>query len=486
MFLHTLAIIAGFWVLLFVCDLVLKTYRPWKACYVQWMERYGVTVSFAYVRYYTTALNHTFYKCVNCNKPLSRAWFGLGTVVGVLLLFISVCLLVFTPFQALQASDPSHRVLTPVMPGVNLPWSEIAYYLFALILCGVFHEAGHALAASVEQVRVNGFGVFLLFVYPGAFVDLHADHLSVISFKRQLRIYCAGVWHNVVLAVVAAFILFALPWLLSPLYASGEGAAVVSVRNDGPLVDKLAPGELITSLGGSCTVLVESQWMDCIDKLGVERQNGFCMPVQLLEGYPNYIVNGTALSAEEQSVECCQGDSLSDICFRMMDGASDVYKCLTARTVTSKQGCYHPKDCHGIGEHSCVFPAIPAASRLVRIAHSKGQDILFLGDPQELLYYVSVSNYLPLYTAVPSWFPVILQTLCSYIVSFSGALAVLNMLPAYALDGQWVLMALVELYLGRCMPNPGHRKTLCTAILVGGTTLLLVNIIVAVWTLISW
>ena len=383
MFLHTLAIIAGFWLLLFICDSFLKTYRPWKARYVQWMELYGITMSFAYVRCYTTGLNRTFFKCVNCSKPLSRAWFGLGTVVGVLLLFVSVCLLVFTPFQALRASDPSQRVLAPVMPGVNLPWNEGAYYLLALVLCGIFHEAGHALAASVEQVRVNGFGVFLLFVYPGAFVDLHPDHLSVISFKRQLRIYCAGVWHNVVLAVVAGLVIFSLPWLLCPLYASGEGAAVVSVRKDGPLVDKLVPGELITSLvgGGPCAVGGESQWVECIEKAGAESQSGFCVPNQLLDGHPSHLENRTAPEAEGRPVECCQRDSPSDICFRVMDGAEDNYKCLTARTVTSKRVCYHPRDCLGIGEHSCVFPAIPSASRLVRVAHSEGPDVLFLVTP---------------------------------------------------------------------------------------------------------
>ena len=482
MFLHTLVIIAGFWLFLFICDLLLKTYRPWKASYLQWMERYGVTVSFAYIRYYTTGLNRAFYKSVNCSKPLSRVWFGAGTVVGVLLLFISVCLLVFTPFQALQTSDPSHRVLTPVMPGVNLPWSEGAYYAVALVLCGVFHEAGHAMAASLEQVRVNGFGVFLLFVYPGAFVDLHADHLSVISYKRQLRIYCAGVWHNVVLAVVVGLVLVTLPWLLCPLYSSGEGATVVSVLADGPLVGKLVPGELVTSLGGSCTVLGEHQWIDCIEKLAAEDQSGFCVPNQLLEGYPSYVINATELAP----AECCHGDSLSDICFRVVGGGSHVHKCLTARAIASRQACYHPRDCHGMGEHSCLFPSTLATVQLVRIAHSGGQDVLFLGDPRELLYSASVSDYRPLYAAVPGWLPVFLQTLFRYIVSFSGALAVLNMLPAYALDGQWVLVALVELCLERWLPNPGHRKVLCTTILVGGTLLLFTNILIAVWTLIYW
>ena len=33
------------------------------------------------------------------------------------------------------------------MPGVNLPTSQISYYLLTLLVCGILHEVGHAVAA---------------------------------------------------------------------------------------------------------------------------------------------------------------------------------------------------------------------------------------------------------------------------------------------------------------------------------------------------
>ena len=33
------------------------------------------------------------------------------------------------------------------MPGVNLPASQIGYYLMTLLVCGILHEVGHAVAA---------------------------------------------------------------------------------------------------------------------------------------------------------------------------------------------------------------------------------------------------------------------------------------------------------------------------------------------------
>ena len=148
------------------------------------------------------------------------------------------------------------------MPGVNLPWSQVLYYLVTLTISGVFHEFGHAISAvrydlnfkrslinfrfcsckslgpqyrliscsfNREQVRVNGFGMFFMLIYPGAFVDLYTEHLTVISPLRQLRIYCAGVWHNAVLVLVGMLLIWCLPYLLVPFYVTGQGAVVFSL-----------------------------------------------------------------------------------------------------------------------------------------------------------------------------------------------------------------------------------------------------------------
>ena len=67
---------------------------------------------------------------------------------------------------------------------------------------------------------MNGFGLFLYIIYPGAYVDLNSEDLSKTNPIKQLRIYCAGVWHNFILCVIACILIFGLPWLLLPLYSS--------------------------------------------------------------------------------------------------------------------------------------------------------------------------------------------------------------------------------------------------------------------------
>ena len=76
---------------------------------------------------------------------------------------------------------------------------------------------------------MKGFGVFLLILYPGAFVDMATDQLLSLSPWQQLRIFCAGVWHNFIIVVVALLIVMSLPTLLSPFYVSGQTVLVTAL-----------------------------------------------------------------------------------------------------------------------------------------------------------------------------------------------------------------------------------------------------------------
>ena len=99
-------------------------------------------------------------------------------------------------------------------------------------------------SVSSEQIRVNGCGYFVFLLYPGAYVDLHQEQLQMISAVRQLRydknlwlernffclkffqrIYCAGVFHNMVLVLLALIFLLINPIFIRSFYTE---AAVVS------------------------------------------------------------------------------------------------------------------------------------------------------------------------------------------------------------------------------------------------------------------
>jgi hypothetical protein len=54
------------------------------------------------------------------------------------------------------------------------------------LLVVVVHEGGHALAALVENLSVDGGGVFFSFILPGAYVRIE-DGLRFLSPPRQVR-----------------------------------------------------------------------------------------------------------------------------------------------------------------------------------------------------------------------------------------------------------------------------------------------------------
>lgn len=139
---------------------------------------------------------------------------------------------------------------------------------------------------------------------------------------------------------------------------------------------------------------------------------------------------------------------------------------------------------------------------------------------------VSVSNYVPNTSLVPLNLPYIIETFCKYpwcsrwgvnsfvlcasvclkwffkknwsnlqklpwpafryLISLSGALAILNVVPCYALDGQFICHAFIELTLRSSFPDPEVRGCIFSIIIYFGTILLIINVIFAMWTLLVW
>lgn len=65
------------------------------------------------------------------------------------------------------------------------------------ILSIAFHEFGHAIAAASEGVQMEYVAIFMAVLFPGALVALNYDLLENLPLFSMLRIYCAGIWHNV-------------------------------------------------------------------------------------------------------------------------------------------------------------------------------------------------------------------------------------------------------------------------------------------------
>lgn len=112
---------------------------------------------------------------------------------------------------------------------MDIPVNELGYYVTTLAICSIVHELGHALAAAREDVQLFGVGMFIAFTIPIAYVHISNEQLVTLPLWNQLRITCAGIWHNIILATVAAAILVFSTWLWAPVYDLGHGVYVKTI-----------------------------------------------------------------------------------------------------------------------------------------------------------------------------------------------------------------------------------------------------------------
>ncbi|KAL1006228.1 hypothetical protein UPYG_G00069510 [Umbra pygmaea] len=483
--------VLGGWCFVYLTDVLLKSSVSYRHGYEAWLGARGLSLSPFHLRWQTSIFNRIFSRCARINPHALYLWFTSGLVFGIVSMCGSVVLLVRTLQQTLhqmtsdqEPQGANQQTLQVVVPGVNLPVSQLAYFFSALLLSGVIHELGHAVAAIREQVRVNGFGVFVFVVYPGAFVDLFTTHLNLISPVQQLRIFCAGVWHNFVLCVAALCFLFLLPVLLFPVYSTGSGALVTEVVQgssaDGPR--GLYVGDMVTALE-DCDVRNVDDWHSCLTASIHSPQPGYCVSSLTLQ--PSW-AQGRAFRRLDGSIECCSNNSLTDLCFSFSKLQAREFACLPVRKMLSGSSvCRSNADCHSNPDDQspslCVTPSLENQTRLIRLTHPPNSHMLFVGYPPHLQYAVSLTNFAPRFGFLNLDLPVVTETFCKYVVSLSGALAVVNSVPCFALDGQWMLSALLEATLITMVRDRQRRELIGFFLLLGGSALLAANVALGLW-----
>ncbi|KAI8614487.1 hypothetical protein BC830DRAFT_1219127, partial [Chytriomyces sp. MP71] len=292
----------------------------------------------------------------------------------------------FTYSSGENLESPNHgKLLVSLIPGVNLPFYALGYYFIALLMAAVFHEAGHALAAAYERVPIQTVGLFLEVIYPGAFVQLSSTALSHLRPSRRLRIVCAGVWHNAVLATACWCALYTLPrwlaWGYRDLARDGGAVVVLGIVPESPLVAGLKVGNLVV---GVDDVRVGARGVfDWDDGLVRSLRDGSDIVRQ------GYCVERRVVSTSANDTPCCNvnnvlplGDSSNTLqCFLPRDQVN--YRptielaqdkllaapkaCLTLDTVVRHGShCTLDSDCSARG--TCMAAYIPQENiRVVRI-----------------------------------------------------------------------------------------------------------------------
>lgn len=81
-----------------------------------------------------------------------------------------------------------------------------------------------------ERIAVDDWGFAIFAVLPLAFVNVRFDQFRQISLWQQMRILCAGIWHNIILSFVALILLSFKLYIFSPFFHVGKGVTVFQIH----------------------------------------------------------------------------------------------------------------------------------------------------------------------------------------------------------------------------------------------------------------
>ena len=472
-----LAMLGMVYSIIYLLDTLFRSHPSTSLKYLIKLRSLGLDVSLFQVRWSTPRYNSTFHWFAQVHPRLVRMWYTIGAVVSSLLILPSMILLIHTLQHHLIPGDTNNTtdrvVLQPVLPGVNLPPSELLYYFTSLLICSVYHETGHAVAAYNCGVRVVCAGLAVLAIFPAAFVELPTDQLENRALSQQLRVFSGGVWHNIVLAGVAWSIATSAPTLFSPGYTLGQGVALVNVKPrtsvQGP--SGLVVGDVLTAVQGKSVRNIRDYKIALADVLN-SVQGGLCVEEMMVKELrvPGVVNN------------CCPEERTDSLCF--VGSTKGQRVCLPVRSVSNKSAghchAWDPFLSQGEGfcgeEVDCMVPQFTDnTTKLVIVTRKKQKDFLFIGNPAEIYSSTEVTEYVPTYSFLPLQLPDIVTKLSNYIATFSAGLAVLNVVPSYLLDGQHMIRVLVEMVMINFSQK--NRINVTMSLTVLGSFLIFINIL---------
>ncbi|XP_058808851.1 membrane-bound transcription factor site-2 protease isoform X2 [Phymastichus coffea] len=257
--------------------------------YINLLQKFGIEIQFFRIKWFTAAFNRPLMRWGLNRSRFWSLWYNLGLIVTIILLPVSTIVILkmtinnwFYTFDS--ESVKKEQVLEVMVPGINIPYNEIGYYIISLILCSFFHELGHAMAAVREDVRFFGIGVIICIIIPVAFVHISDEQLNFLPTKNRLRILCAGIWHNIILSAFALLLIGVIKFCFSPFFILNTGVFIKDILPNSPLLaaSGLTRGDVVHQIN-DCYVKNSSNWKTCILQAAQLPTPGYCVTDKIVK-----------------------------------------------------------------------------------------------------------------------------------------------------------------------------------------------------------
>lgn len=351
------------------------------------------------------------------------------------------------------------------------------------------HEMGHAFAAVLEDVPLTGFGFNVLLVLPVAYTQISSEQLNSLRPWRRLRILCAGIWHNILLAAFCFSLMSLLPILFTPFYNIDRSVIVKSMKHDSPLVNRenrdkgLAVNDVIKSIN-ECDVKNIETWYKCLINT-IKHPPSYCIPSEYVLDHDESV---PVSRTNDGVIECCDRINVKNLCFEYMneEGSYSLielpqFMCLNMRNTIDQATGY----CHrtrGLCKDSyCIKPMMNNATTLMQIKRIDKPDVMYIGHPSDLAFTINISPYVPKTYLLNSNFADGISLILKYLVVFSLGLATLNVIPCFYFDGYHITSVTIHHLFQRLIPERNRRECITIVIASIGTLFLIVMLTKSIW-----
>ncbi|MFH1637926.1 MAG: site-2 protease family protein [Candidatus Woesearchaeota archaeon] len=159
---------------------------------------------------------------------------GIAGMVAVFLFLVKETL----KFMAVPGTLPP---LAPVLPGVSIPGAPALsfwHWILAIFFVAMVHEFSHGVFARLHKLKVKSSGFAFLGPILAAFVEPDEKQINKASLKKQLSVFSAGPFINIVFGIIFLLLLiFVMAPVQQGMFVPG-GIVVGEVLEGYPLSAK--------------------------------------------------------------------------------------------------------------------------------------------------------------------------------------------------------------------------------------------------------
>ncbi|MFH1331923.1 MAG: site-2 protease family protein [archaeon] len=133
--------------------------------------------------------------------------------VAITLGFIGMGFILYTLVQGAYQTvfvPKAPPTLAPVLPGIKipgLPTLSFWHWIIAILITATVHEFSHGVFARLFKIKIKSSGFALFGPILAAFVEPEEENLKKIRYRKQLAIFSAGPFANIILGIIFILIL---------------------------------------------------------------------------------------------------------------------------------------------------------------------------------------------------------------------------------------------------------------------------------------